>query len=94
MEKQWLDMSDRLSKLTIKQLKVICRDEAINMQGQSNRKDTLVARIVAVRRKRAIRNGERARAGKASPYLNFRSVKDMQESGRAYKGEHGYGYRA
>lgn len=87
MEQRWQDMSDRLSKLTIKQLKAICRDEEINRQWQDSRKDTLVARIVAVRRKRAMRNEQWVRDGNMHPCLKCRNVKEMREAGLAYKGE-------
>lgn len=87
MEKRWEDMSERLVKLTNKQLKQIAYNEAITLNWAGNRKDTLVAAIVAARRRRALRLDEQSRTGR------FRNVAEMRTAGVGYKGELANGRR-
>lgn len=50
--KDYEDMREQLSKLTMKQLKQICRDEGICPGWDAARKDSLVGCIVSNRRHR------------------------------------------
>ena len=54
-EEVWEEMRERLTRLTLKQLKQVARDEGITLGYAASRKDTTVAEIVSQRRSRAIR---------------------------------------
>lgn len=56
-DSKWNDMRIELSKLTVKQLKQICKDEDICPGYDASRKDSLVGCIVVNRRNRELNNG-------------------------------------
>ncbi len=51
---KWDEMREELTKLTMKQLKQICREEGICPGYDASRKDTLVGCIVSNRRHREV----------------------------------------
>lgn len=61
-EEVWEEMRERLTRLTLKRLKQVARDEGITLGYAASRKDTTVAEIVSQRRIRAIR-GEAVTTG-------------------------------
>lgn len=54
-EEVWEEMRERLTRLTLKQLKQVARDEGITLGYAASRKDMTVGEIVSQRRGRALR---------------------------------------
>lgn len=77
IEKEWVEMRERLMRLSMKQLKQIAKDEHIALGYAASRKDSTVAEIVAQRRSRTldIEAGE-----KVHPWRRYRSVERMHIS--------------
>lgn len=65
-EKVWEDMRERLTGLTLRQLRQIARDEGICLGYDASRKDTTVGAIVSARRHRAMRGEVVTTGGKPS----------------------------
>lgn len=70
----WQEMRERLSALSLKQLKQLAKDEEITLGFAASRKDACVGAIVAERRHRAIAwNSD----PKVHPWRKWNSVKHM-----------------
>ena len=54
MEDQWEHMRERLMGLTLKQLRQLAKDEGVCLGYSASRKDSTVAEIVGMRRRRAM----------------------------------------
>ena len=70
-EDVWDEMRERLTGLTLKQLKQVARDEGITLGYAASRKDTTVAEIVSQRRSRALRGEVVTTGEKVGGYRQF-----------------------
>ena len=70
-EEVWDEMRERLTRLTLKQLKQIAREEGITLGYAASRKDTTVAEIVSQRRSRALRGEVVTTGEKVDGYRRF-----------------------
>lgn len=70
-EEVWDEMRERLTGLTLKQLKQVARDEGICLGYDASRKDTTVAAIVSQRRRRALRGEVVTTGEKVDGYRRF-----------------------
>lgn len=77
IEQEWIDMRERLMRLSMKQLKQIAKDEHVTLGYAAARKDSTAAEIVSHRRHRALNPD----AGEnIHPWRKFRSVERMHLS--------------
>ena len=70
-ERVWEEMRERLTGLTLKQLRQIARDERICLGYDASRKDTTVGAIVSARRHRALRGEVVTTGEKVDGYRQF-----------------------